>query len=105
MSNESNNLFRISIELLRALEGKAKQFNISVKNYIDEIIKKYILNKSNLDKQSINDERLNQAENIGKDNKKEPIQNINKTNKSDMLLVINHKCYYFELWEGTSWKQ
>ena len=78
MSKESNNLFHISIELLRDLERKAKQSNILVKNYIEEIIKTYILNESNLDKQSINDERFNQAENLGKDNKKEPIQNINK---------------------------
>ena len=77
MSKESHNSFHIDIELLKALEQKAKQSNLPVNNYIEEILRKYILNESNLDKQSINDERFNQAENLFKDNKKEkePIQN------------------------------
>ena len=100
MSKESNNLFHISIELLRALERKAKQSNIPVKIYIEEIIKTYILNESNLDKQSINDERFNQAENLGKDNKKQPIQKINKTNKSDMVIAIKDKWSLFGIIEG-----
>ena len=59
MPKESNNSFHISIELLRALEQKAKQSNIPVKNYIEEILKTYILNESNLNKKSINNERFN----------------------------------------------
>ena len=70
------NLFHISIELLIALEQKTKQSNIPVKNYIEEILKKYVLNESNLDKKSINDERCNQEENLCED--KEHIHNINK---------------------------
>ena len=79
MSKESHNSFHIDIELLKALEQKAKQSNLPVNNYIEEVLRKYILNESNLDKQSINDERFNQVENLSKDNKKEkePIQNIN----------------------------
>ena len=64
MPKESNNSFHISIELLRALERKAKQSNIPVKNYIEEILKTYILNESNLNKKSINNERFNQEENL-----------------------------------------
>ena len=67
MSKESNNSFHISIELLRALEQKAKQSNIPVKNYIEEILKTYIFNESNLDKQLINDERFKQEENLCKE--------------------------------------
>ena len=80
MSKESHNSFPIDIELLKALEQKAKQSNLPVNNYIEEVLRKYILNESNLDKQSINDERFNQAENLFKDNKKEKetIQNRNK---------------------------
>ena len=55
MSKESHNSFPIDIELLKALEQKAKQSNLPVNNYIEEILRKYILNESNLDKQSIND--------------------------------------------------
>ncbi len=79
MSKESHNSFHIDIELLKALEQKAKQSNLPVNNYIEEVLRKYILNESNLDKQSINDERFNQVENLSKDNKKEkePIQNRN----------------------------
>ena len=79
MSKESHNSFHIDIELLKALEQKAKQSNLPVNNYIEEVLRKYILNESNLDKQSINDERFNQVENFSKDNKKEkePIQNRN----------------------------
>ena len=80
MSKESNNSFHIDIELLKALEQKAKQSNLPVNNYIEEGLRKYIFNESNLDKQSINVERFNQVENLIKDSKKEkaPIQNRNK---------------------------
>ena len=79
MSKESHNSFHIDIELLKALEQKAKQANLPVNNYIEEVLRKYILNESNLDKQSINDQRFNQVENLSKDNKKEkePKQNTN----------------------------
>ena len=60
--------------------SKAKQSKLPVNNYIEEVLRKYIFNESNLDKQSINVERFNQVENLITDNKKEkaPIQNKNK---------------------------
>ena len=76
MSKESHNSFHLDIELLKALEQKAKQSNLPVNYYIEEVLRKYILNESNLDKQSFNDERFNQVENLSKDKKKK--KNPNK---------------------------
>ena len=75
MSKRSNNSFQINIQLIKALDRKAKEANKPVNKYIEEILKTYILNESNLDKQSFNEERFNQEQNLFKVNKKEKTKN------------------------------